>query len=777
MTGDRAVRLSGIWGRTVAVGLSAATVGLMALLFVGVEPAYGASYEVDTTSDSIFTACTGAPSDCSLRGAIANANANGGSDFIGFDVSVFQPSSPATISLGSALPAMAPGAGGDQISGGPGVIIDGVTDSFVCFTLDDPGSTVYRIAAVKNCGTAFLVTEPGQIGAENQPEDSGDCADGVDSDGDTYVNDGCVQVGAASETGAECTAGDSTNDDFSDDSNVNDGCPVRGEGMVIQDNADYGVRISGEAADGVLVSGNYIGTNEDGTMAEPNGTGIVIDGGADSAGIGGGLVGFRNVISGNTNDGVYIIGSGTTDTAIAGNLIGTNAAGNAALPNHHGVETDAAMGTNVGGVDAGLRNVISGNADTGVRIGNGSTGTAILGNYIGTDVSGMLDVGNANGIQLGNSDTNTVGAAAGNVISGNDSRGVLLNGGSAFSNTVSGNLIGTNAAGTSAIPNGVGIEIIESPDNNTIGGTTAAARNVVSGNTGNGIRLVDAPEAGATCLNAVDDDGNGYINDGCPQVGATAESGAQCAQNDVVNNDPGDDSVVNDGCPSQGSTTSGNVISGNYIGLNAAGTATLANGSEGVILSARASGNTVGGTNMAESACVGLADDDSDGYVNDGCVISGIAETDANCANAIDNDGDTLVNDGCPARGSGNVISGNASLGVLIDGVGANGNVVKGNIIGLGQRHVHLVNHERRRRSTYLRKRPEQCNRRFYCRRGEHDRQLRSGRCVDHRCDVEREYREGQHDRPEHGGRSPAGEQYRGEHLCAQQHHRRHCRG
>jgi len=55
------------------------------------------------------------------------------------------------------------------------------------------------------------------------------------------------------------------------------------------------------------------------------------------------------------------------------------------------------------------------------------------------------------------------------------------------------------------------------------------------------------------CTNAIDDDGDTLVNDGCPAVGAP-ETGAQCAN--AINDDPSlTDTVVNDGCPAAGPTT------------------------------------------------------------------------------------------------------------------------------------------------------------------------------------------------------------------------------
>ncbi|MGH3144658.1 MAG: hypothetical protein ACRDTR_02545 [Rubrobacter sp.] len=128
--------------------------------------------------------------------------------------------------------------------------------------------------------------------------------------------------------------------------------------------------------------------------------------------------------------------------------------------------------------------------DTGVQISGGATGNRIEGNYIGTNAEGTDDLGNAElGIDVINADDNTIGgttAGARNVISGNDQSGVLINGPEATDNRIEGNYIGTNAEGTADLGNtqdGVAVESAR----NTVGGTTAGARNVISGNDQSGV--------------------------------------------------------------------------------------------------------------------------------------------------------------------------------------------------------------------------------------------------------------------------------------------------
>ena len=254
-----------------------------------------------------------------------------------------------------------------------------------------------------------------------------------------------------------------------------------GHGNLISGNGN-GIVISGDNHD--CAQGNRIGTNAAGTAAVPNnGHGISI-GDAEFSTIGGLTAGARNVISGNASFGISLHGDASA-IAIHGNHIGTNAAGTAAVGNGlGGVTIDGTLSTQLGGTAAGAGNLISGNGGHGVALGNQSRGNRILGNFIGTDVTGTVPIANAfAGVFVNTEDINTdnhVGNADGtgrNVISGNLQQGVRI---LADSGTiVQGNYIGTNATGTGAVGNGqAGIRMDSGPV--TIG-VTGAGGNVISG--------------------------------------------------------------------------------------------------------------------------------------------------------------------------------------------------------------------------------------------------------------------------------------------------------
>jgi len=242
------------------------------------------------------------------------------------------------------------------------------------------------------------------------------------------------------------------------------------------------------------VEGNYIGLNAAGSTALSNTwAGIQIFNGAQSNLIGD----YTNVISGNGLQGVYISDPGTVGNIVAGNYVGLNAGGTGAIPNGYaGVEIgNGAQGNLIGGTESGARNVISGNTKQGVVVdGAGTSGNWIQGNYIGVNPAGAAALGNSlAGVNFfGAATGNYIGGnmpGAGNLISGNKKQGVLIQDTGTSGNFVQGNWIGLNAAGTGAISNTwSGVEIYNGPSGNLIGGY-GGARNFISGNGDYGVEV------------------------------------------------------------------------------------------------------------------------------------------------------------------------------------------------------------------------------------------------------------------------------------------------
>jgi CSLREA domain-containing protein len=279
------------------------------------------------------------------------------------------------------------------------------------------------------------------------------------------------------------------------------------------------------------VTGNFIGTNAPGNAQLPNGLdGVRIDSSSNNA-IGGVTPALRNVISGNTLDGVHILGTTAlpaTGNVIAGNFIGVNAAGTGAVgtrtggtnPNTaagnflYGVEISGGNGNTVGGTTAAARNVIGFNLD-GVEIDNGGQNNTVQGNFVGVGADGTT--------------------AAGNIL-----HGVALRS--------SGNLTAPFGPGQTAEP---GVQ------NNTIGGTATGTGNTVAFNGSAGVAVFgNPPPNNVTITPAVYNTGNAIEGNSIFQNGRgnpTATVGIDLVTRTTY---PADDGVTpNSPTPHSASTT------------------------------------------------------------------------------------------------------------------------------------------------------------------------------------------------------------------------------
>lgn len=273
------------------------------------------------------------------------------------------------------------------------------------------------------------------------------------------------------------------------------------EGLVINRFASAGIYLDGANSTNNRISGNRIGTDASGSVALPNFFGVDINNaasniiGTDSDGTGD--LGERNLISGNSHAGININGETARQNIIAGNRIGTNAFGSAAIANMgDGISINAAPDNRIGGTTAAARNIISGNAQNGIVVaGSTANNNTIIGNYIGTNSAGMSALRNRAGVRLSNGALNHVGTSdAGNVISGN-SDGVVLGTDGARGNFVQNNLIGIAADGATPLGNtgsasfGHGVVVNNSRDN-LIGSTSAGVGNRIAYNSSRGIYVV-----------------------------------------------------------------------------------------------------------------------------------------------------------------------------------------------------------------------------------------------------------------------------------------------
>jgi titin len=350
---------------------------------------------------------------------------------------------------------------------------------------------------------------------------------------------------------------------------------------VISGNSGDGVYVG---AGGMVIQGNYIGTDISGMTALGNGIGVVIAGGINGT-VGGIVPGAGNLISGNN--------IGIQGGVIQGNLIGTDATGTHALGNSIGI----GGADLIGGTTSTARNIISGNG-IGIRSGV----APIEGNYIGTDITGTMAVGNNDGIWV--TTGFTVGGTipgAGNVISGNADAGIR---GFGDGNQIQGNLIGTDYTGTKSLGNGsYGIDFQDGGNNNLIGGLVTGARNIISGN-GIGIFIQSTSSASGNVIegNYIGTDITGTTavgnSDGVALGSGTSNNtigGTTAAARNIISGNRNSDGngVVIGSSGISASLPSGNVVEGNYIGTDVTGSYALGN-NRGVLVDAI--NNLIGGT-------------------------------------------------------------------------------------------------------------------------------------------------------------------------------------
>ena len=208
---------------------------------------------------------------------------------------------------------------------------------------------------------------------------------------------------------------------------------------------------------------------------------------------------IKNLVIQNFADtGIVLRGSGFS--RLEGLYVGTNAAGAASAPNGVGILVENSPNVTIGGTTAPHGNLISGNRTAGVYVvGSKSSNTSIVGNRIGTNRDGTAAIVRGNGssplndlqqtgvviVRAGNNSVGGDSAAARNLISGNYV-GVMIAG--AGGNVVWGNYIGTSPNGLAPVGNIVGVYLNRTA-NNQIGGTQAGAGNVISGNRQAGIEI------------------------------------------------------------------------------------------------------------------------------------------------------------------------------------------------------------------------------------------------------------------------------------------------
>ncbi len=525
-----------------------------------------------------------------------------------------------------------------------------------------------------------------------------------------------------------------------DSAGIRIGGPTPAERNVISGNARDGVQLY-YSIDNV-VEGNFIGSDASGLIDHGNsGDGILDLNGAGNL-IGGPVAGQGNLIFGNGGSGVAL--NGATADLIQGNTIGLNAAGSLYSTilnpdgtvhslgnNEDGITLNAGGTITIGGTAAGAGNLISGNFKNGITVVNAANGNVIQGNNVGLDPTGTIGRGNRlNGIYITTSG-NLVGgttAGSGNLVSGNLNSGVVLSTLTAFGNTVEGDYIGTDVTGgdnpnVSDPGNGVdgapignrqdGVFVNDDAARNTIGGTSAGARNVISGNGSNGVQILavnvladPAPPGDVVEGNLIGTDVKGLVADSNAAAGVfvyNARDNTVGAGNLISGN-------LGSGVAIQGEAATGNVVEGNRIGTDVSGVFGLPNSGDGVTV-VEADDNQVGGLGPGEANLIlynggtGVSISSNSNFAvvvgdvisangGDGVTVASGSNHALIAGNRIGTDptgeiargngldGVRLANAGLGSQVLSDVISGSAGAGVEVSGTSSTA-VIQGNLIGL----------------------------------------------------------------------------------------------
>ncbi len=292
---------------------------------------------------------------------------------------------------------------------------------------------------------------------------------------------------------------------------------------IISGNLYAGLRMAD--ANRNIITGNYVGIDRTGSAAVPNYDGITAEGNAWGNRIGGTTIAERNIASGNSAYGIDIFGAGCTGNTILGNFVGTDKSGSFAIPNTYGVLFDDRSNNNIiGGSTPGSGNLISGNTAFGAYFYNNGTNTNyLLGNLVGTDITGTLAIPNETGVWID-------GAAYGNmvdsnVVSGNSGYGITIVATFTKYNIITRNLIGTDITGQHPLGNGLdGILIAMGPSSNLVGGSVRDA-NTIAWNRKSGV--------------AVESDKSLYNRISCNRIYGNALMGIDLFPEGITLNDPG----------------------------------------------------------------------------------------------------------------------------------------------------------------------------------------------------------------------------------------------
>lgn len=460
---------------------------ILALLLLA-SVARSATFTVDSTADdgdltSVDGLCLTAGLECTLRAAIEQANATGGTDTIACGTT-------GALTLGSALPQIAETVNADCTGASGhdcGDLWAGDVPNLPFIVHGGGGAQVFDISAAPGSTLRGWYV-------------------------DDFTSTG-MTIGAGSDLSViTCNQVDGGTIGMLVDGSIDVvlGGGAAGDGNVVGNQSSYGISAS-VTADGIIIRGNFVGSNPAGTAIAPIGISAITSE-ADDTFIGGtgsekNLIAGANVPPG----GGAITLTDAADVSIIRNYIGVGRDGETDLGNWGGV----ALGGVIGAVIS--QNVIAGNGEIGIHLLTAgaapNTVIEIWGNSIGVTASGAA-LGNGDGVVVHRAVGGiTIGGddpSERNVISSNSGHGIdVFNSGAIDDVVISGNYIGVSPDGLSGMGNGSAGVSIDGATNIIIGGATSTSRNIISGNTGEGVNLEATTDTVLIQNNYIGADANG----------------------------------------------------------------------------------------------------------------------------------------------------------------------------------------------------------------------------------------------------------------------------
>jgi len=357
-------------------------------------------------------------------------------------------------------------------------------------------------------------------------------------------------------------------------------------GLAIGNFDSCGIELIGSGCVSNRIEGCFIGTDATGSSANPNSRGVFAWQNSISNRIGGTAPSAANLISGN-GTGVYA--EDCRGMVVSANYVGPDATLSYSLStNSTGITITGGADNLIGGSCVSERNVICGNG-TGVSAGHGCR---MIGNYVGVSGNGTTPLPNNDGV----STSGVLGepGAPPNVVSGNTRSGVRLGGGGIVQN----NFIGTDATGSSAVPNGGDGIWMMNAGGVRIGGTSTSAWNVISGNSACGIRMVGNCNGNRIYGNLIGTDRSGQV--AVPNAGSGIDSWTSGAENRYGTADA--PNVISGNLGNGISITSSdrNTFQGNIIGATLDLAHGLPNGGNGIDIRTGSWWHQIGGPRQVD---------------------------------------------------------------------------------------------------------------------------------------------------------------------------------